>query len=482
MYFLSNLKTIRSPAVKNVVTSLIIIYVLRNFCSRMSGEHKARISDSILERMERLLTRVRSGSLKKKGSNVSRKGKEEEEGFGDLKSLDSIGIQPLEEGDDGSGILKRGSRDFSISATPPGVYGSAVSLMEDSVRSAAEPLPKNPSRRSSLSKPGKKPSLQHVGFQSPELEPKREDDPTPIPTPTPTPGPSRANSTKKSKKDKHPHMSSLISLISNATHGTSKSGQSLKRSRSATTIRRLAAFKAVSDNFPTTRPAYIAIGSGALMLQVVERISQYSYNQLADITFVSTGVASEHIMASYKLRPITSLNLLSPETRIDVYFDTADKVDDNLNCIRGGRSGSLHSERMVALRSECFVCIIDHRKRVPTLFTTGRGMPVEITPESYFHVIESLRANGATAALRSADPVVSGPCVTQKGNYIIDAIWPALEDTEGEVEALADVVKGVYGVVDHGLFYAGESGWCGRPKRVYVGLKDGAVDVLGDGS
>lgn len=163
-------------------------------------------------------------------------------------------------------------------------------------------------------------------------------------------------------------MPLLISLISNAKRTTSRENRSLRRSKSITTVRRLAAYKAASDNFPTTRPAYIAIGSGALMLQVAERISQYSYSQLAGVTFVSTGAASEH----YKLRPIISLNLLSPETKIDVYLDTADKVDDNLNCIRG-RTGNLHLERMVALRSECFVCTIDYHKRVPTLFTKGKN-------------------------------------------------------------------------------------------------------------
>ncbi|KAK6510668.1 hypothetical protein TWF506_009770 [Arthrobotrys conoides] len=497
MPLISNLKNTRSPAVKNVITSLVIIYILRNFCLHMSEPHRAQISEGILERMEKLLTKVRSASLKRKESNLSRKLSKEgkgkkKAGLGsnleptDLKDLDSISINttdapPVENKNNGPQPSKRVSQDFSISTTPPGAYGSTYSLTEGPALITVEPLPKNSSRRSSLSKPGtRKPSIQHVGFQSPELEPEDqgENDPTPAPTPAPTPTPSTAGSIKNSKKHKHHHMPSLISLISNATRATSKSNRSLRRTRSTTTVRRLAAYKAVSDNFPTTRPAYIAIGAGALMLQVVERISQYSYGQLADVTFVSTGAASEHIMASYKLRPITSLNLLSPETKIDVYFDTADEVDDNLNCIRG-RTGNIHLERMVALRSENFICIIDYHKRVPTLFTTGKSMAVEITPESYFWVIKKLRGSKAIASLRSGEPAISGPCITQRGNYIIDATWPSLRDAGEEVEILAEIVKGIYGVVDHGIFYAGEGGWNGRPSKVYVGLEDGAVDTLG---
>ncbi|KAF3231540.1 hypothetical protein TWF192_000985 [Orbilia oligospora] len=491
----SKFKTTRSPAVKNVITSLIIIYILHNFCSHMNEAHRAHISEGILERMEKLLTKVRSASLKRKESNLSRKGekvkdrKKKNDSNSDSKDIDSISISAAGAGAGDSGHVEnendRGpstqvSQDFSISTTPPGAYRSTYSLTEGPALITVELLPKNSSRRSSLSKPGRKPSLQHVGFQSPELEPEEgeegdENDHTLTPTP------SINGSVKKSKKHKHHnhhHMPSLISLISNATRATSKSTRSLRRRASTSTVRRLAAYKAVSDNFPTTRPAYIAIGSGALMLQIVERISQYSYNQLADVTFVSTGAASEHIMASYKLRPITSLNLLSPETKIDVYFDTADKVDDNLNCIRG-RTGNLHLERMVALRSEIFVCIIDYHKRVPTLFTNGKSMAVEITPESYFYVIKRLRGAKAIASLRSGEPAISGPCMTQRGNYIIDATWPTLRDAGEEVEVLAEIVKEIYGVVDHGLFYAGGNGWNGRPNKVYVGLEDGAVDTLG---
>ncbi|KAK6354072.1 hypothetical protein TWF730_008490 [Orbilia blumenaviensis] len=476
MSLITAIKTTRPPAIQNVVSSLIILYILRNFCTHMSETHRARISEGILERMERLLTKVRTASLKSKNSGLRRKKSKEKQAASDPgDSKDAITTQPIENEHDELQPTKRVSRDFSISTTPPAIYGSTFSLAEGPELIAVEPLPKVSSRRSSMSKPGRKPSLQHVGFQSPELEPE-EDYPAPVPAPGPAPSPARTDSTKTPKDHKGHRLPSIASLISNIT--SSRSNRPARVSRSTTTVRKLAAYKAVSDNFPTNRPAYIAIGSGSLMLQVVEKLSQYSYSQLADITFVSTGVASEHIMASYKLRPITSLSLLSPETKIDVYFDTADKVDDNLNCIRG-RTGNLHLERMVALRSECFVCIIDYNKRVPTLFTMGKSMAVEITPESYFYAIKKLRAVGAIATLRHGEPVISGPCITQRGTYIIDASWPALGNADSEVEVLAEILKGLYGVVDHGLFYAGKGGWNGRPHKVYVGLSDGAVNSLG---
>ncbi|KAF3902356.1 hypothetical protein AA313_de0208221 [Arthrobotrys entomopaga] len=507
------LNNIRSLILNNIPTSLVIIYILRNFYLTRKP-HLTALYDPLLGRMEKLLNRVRSRrSLKNKESQATLKGEKQPEIPEKLE--DSKDIQkgpaptetsPVPDGDDNgdASAQRRTSIDqFSISQTPPKAYGSTASLTQVPTfdlgggGGGGEETPqRNPSRRSSLSKPGKKPSIQHVDFQEeaiiPSQAPPDDDNNT-----TPPASIARTSSTRRSKRQRVaslvPSLVSLFSHNNNINNDKTPSIKSLRRGRSrsrrllrsTTSIRRLAAYKAVDENFPTTKPAYIAIGSGSLMIQVVERISQFTYSQLADVTFISTGVASEHIMASYKLRPITSLSLLSPEIPIDVYFDTADEVDDGLNCIRGA-TGNIHLERMVAARSVCFVCIIDYRKRVPTLFTTGKSMAVEVTPESYFHVMRCLRdGSGDRAAAvvvpRRGEPGLLGLCVSARGNYLLDCTWPTLGNVEGDVVRLAEEVKGVYGVVDHGLFYnrAG-AGAGGGPNRVYVGLEDGAVDILGE--
>lgn len=68
---------------------------------------------------------------------------------------------------------------------------------------------------------------------------------------------------------------------------------------------------------------------------------------------------------------------------------------------------------------------------------------MEITPGSYFHVIKKLRASKAMASLKSGEPAISGPCITQRGDYIIDAAWPTLGDARDEVEILAEIEKGI---------------------------------------
>ncbi|EPS40679.1 hypothetical protein H072_5448 [Dactylellina haptotyla CBS 200.50] len=472
---------IQSLTFSGIVPSLVIIYILRNFyVSRRLDLGKY---DPALERMEKILHRVRSRSLRKKASQISvqEKSPEDHKDIEFSKGKEREGLKEIDDEvvpeDEDSRNDRIPNDQLSISHTPPGAYGSAVSLDDAHAIETSNPIERSQSRRSSLSRPRKKQSAQHVDFQSPELEattPRQVISPPPVSILS-----GRTASTRRSKRERVAGMvPSLVSLFS--TGGTSKPPRTVRRLRSTSSVRRLAAYKAVDDNFPTTKPAYVAIGSGSLLVQVVERISQFSYSQLADVTFVSTGVASEHIMASYKLRPITALNLLSPETKIDVYFDTADEVDDGLNCIRGA-TGNLHLERMVALRTDCFVCIIDYHKRVPTLFTSGKSMAVEVTPESYFHVIRALRTSNATVAPRRGEPAILGLCTTQRGTYLLDVTWPALRDSSDDVERLAEMTKGIYGVVDHGLFYSVGRDWNGRPNKVYVGLEDGAVDVLGTG-
>lgn len=47
---------------------------------------------------------------------------------------------------------------------------------------------------------------------------------------------------------------------------------------------------------------------------------------------------------------------LPENVMLDVAFDGADEVDDDLNCIKGG-GACLFQEKLVATRSKKFVCI-----------------------------------------------------------------------------------------------------------------------------
>lgn len=113
-----------------------------------------------------------------------------------------------------------------------------------------------------------------------------------------------------------------------------------------------AAIKAVEEHFdPNAR--YVGIGSGTTIVYVVEAIKEKSNNPA--IQFVPTGYQSRQVIVKAGLTPIAYDSLPANEI-LDVAFDGADEVDDDLNCIKGG-GACLFQEKLVAERAKKFVCV-----------------------------------------------------------------------------------------------------------------------------
>lgn len=113
-----------------------------------------------------------------------------------------------------------------------------------------------------------------------------------------------------------------------------------------------AAIKAVEEHFdPNAR--YVGIGSGTTIVYVVEAIKAKSTNP--HIQFVPTGYQSRQVIVQAGLTPIAFDSLPDGEV-LDVAFDGADEVDDDLNCIKGG-GACLFQEKLVAERAKKFICV-----------------------------------------------------------------------------------------------------------------------------
>ncbi|KAL7274349.1 ribose-5-phosphate isomerase rki1 [Rhizina undulata] len=293
------------------------------------------------------------------------------------------------------------------------------------------------------------------------------------------------------------------------------------------TAKKLAAYKAVDEHFPP-HARFVGIGSGSTVVYVVERISQLPREVTDGITFIPTGYQSRELIIRAGLR-MGSVDMV-PE--LDVAFDGADEVDPFLNCVKGG-GGCLFQEKLVAVVARRFVVVADYRKISPSLSTLYTpGIPIEVLPPAAPYVLSRLLALGSVSpTLRSGGTSKAGPCVTDNGNFIIDAPFPdgfipppksplssprkcisplpssaavdagaqsggervggsdILGKEEGhpgaavgmgvgtneKVEELAKVLKGIVGVVEHGIFWAGDR----KPIMAYFGMKDGSVKVRG---
>jgi ribose 5-phosphate isomerase A len=122
--------------------------------------------------------------------------------------------------------------------------------------------------------------------------------------------------------------------------------------------KRAAAIQAVSENFNPSA-SYVGIGSGTTIVYVVEAIKEQSTNPA--ILFVPTGYQSRQVIVQAGLTPI-ALDSLPENVMLDIAFDGADEVDDELNCIKGG-GACLFQEKLVAQRARKFICVAGGYRR-----------------------------------------------------------------------------------------------------------------------
>lgn len=190
---------------------------------------------------------------------------------------------------------------------------------------------------------------------------------------------------------------------------------------------------------------------------------------------------------------------LPENVMLDVAFDGADEVDDELNCIKGG-GACLFQEKLVATRAKKFICIADYRKNQRQLITKWPSIPIEVAPISHATVMRQLKLLGSiNPILREHTLAKTGPVQTDQGFYIIDAPFKPLltekdvkdgQDGSGkngvwDVHSLAHAIKAISGVLEVGLFFGktgdevqaagGQGGQ--KPVACYFGNQDGSVSV-----
>lgn len=154
--------------------------------------------------------------------------------------------------------------------------------------------------------------------------------------------------------------------------------------------KRRAAYKAVEDHFDNSY-RYIGIGSGSTVVYVVEAIAERGRDVTSKMIFVPTGDQSKQLIIEAGL-PLGSIDSLPPvdinqekmsgltaqmvftgeqdlglkgkRQSLDVAFDGADEIDEELNCIKGG-GACLFQEKLVATSAKKFICVAGIIQRFP---------------------------------------------------------------------------------------------------------------------
>ncbi|CVL01782.1 related to D-ribose-5-phosphate ketol-isomerase [Fusarium mangiferae] len=266
--------------------------------------------------------------------------------------------------------------------------------------------------------------------------------------------------------------------------------------------KKLAAYQAVNDHLDASY-TFVGIGSGSTVVYVVDAIVSKGPEFYKGMTFIPTGSQSKGLIRA------AGLNLVNLDERpvvdglpvpLDVAFDGADEVDEDLNLIKGG-GACLFQEKLVAIAAKKFIAVADYRKQSPRLCTTWKTIPIEVLPLSAPDVLTRLRAMGsANPVVRSGLPSKAGECVTDNGMWLIDAPFSPLllpkdiksegdgrgKDGAWEVNALAEELVRTPGIVEIGLFHGfngseavklGKRLQAQKPIAAYFGLANGEVQV-----
>jgi len=205
----------------------------------------------------------------------------------------------------------------------------------------------------------------------------------------------------------------------------------------------------------------LGLGSGSTAAILIERLGRRCRDgELTDITGVPTSFQSSQLATQYGI-PLISLNEID---HIDLAIDGADEVDPEKNLIKGG--GACHTrEKLVDSRADRFIVVVDATKLSDTLGSTF-PLPVEVVPDAYRQVMDSLRDLGSEPHLRMAVRK-AGPVVTDQGNFVIDAKFGSID----EPADLESRINNIPGVLENGLFV-------GLADEVLVGrIEDGVASV-----
>lgn len=185
----------------------------------------------------------------------------------------------------------------------------------------------------------------------------------------------------------------------------------------------------------------VGLGTGSTAAWFVKALAA---RNLADLRCVPTSEKTADLARELGL-PLSALDDVS---RIDLTVDGADEIGPGLALIKGGGAALLREKLVWEASNRCIV-IADAAKVVPVL--GAFPLPIEVVAfghRSTANRIMDVLADhdiGMPARLRQAD---RGVVRTDGGNVIYDARCQAIHDPV----RLADDLKLITGVVEHGLF------------------------------
>lgn len=197
----------------------------------------------------------------------------------------------------------------------------------------------------------------------------------------------------------------------------------------------------------------VGLGSGSTATHAIRFLGERVREGLK-IIGIPTSLKTKQLAEQLGI-PLTTLE---EQPQIDIDIDGADEIDPHLNLIKGG-GGALLREKVVASASRRFIVVAESTKQVPRL---GKfPLPVEVIPFAESLITRRIQDLGAKIALRQY--AYGNPYVTDEGHHILDCSFGEISDPA----ALAQTLRAMPGVVEHGLFVGmAEMAFVGKSAKV----------------
>ena len=184
----------------------------------------------------------------------------------------------------------------------------------------------------------------------------------------------------------------------------------------------------------------VGLGTGSTAAWFVRALGERGLN----IVGVPTSEATAELARSLGI----ALKDLSDVRSIDLTVDGADEIGPGLSLIKGGGAALLREKLVWEASARCIV-IADAAKRVSVL---GKfPLPIEVVAFGHKQTanrIADVLSEHDIAMMPKLRLKDGAPVKTDGGNLIYDAACGAIASPA----SLADALKSVTGVVDHGLF------------------------------
>lgn len=183
----------------------------------------------------------------------------------------------------------------------------------------------------------------------------------------------------------------------------------------------------------------VGLGTGSTAVYMVKAVAKRVKEEGLHLTCVSTSHATRELATELGLNVVD----LSEVDAIDLTIDGADEVSTDFQGIKGGGGAHLF-EKIVAENSNKNIWIVDESKEVEVL--GAFPLPVEVVPFGHELLFRIFEEKGYSPELRMHD--AGKPFETDSDNFIIDLHLEQI----AEPKALAQELKMLTGVVEHGLF------------------------------